>query len=224
MITLTGTLQTIAGGTALEGKVKLALRGYGGQVPVLPGKALFGDVSPDEIDTGSDGTFSTELWGNDAITPAGTYYVLTVFNLNGDIVQTNAYLIVGADRSIDVSTLQPIDPSTFFAQPLQPPNLVNRMVAVPWAANLILNGAAGLSFEIAPLQADTVLSFTAGVPGNLYTFITQQASNAAHVLSYDGTAIHGGSAINPTLSGRLVQTFVCRSNDTLDSIGTGVYL
>ena len=225
MITVNGTLQTIAGEAPEIGQLIVQLCGYGSQIPRIPGSGLFARTKalPVAVD-GTAGTFSVQLAANNLIVPSGTYYTFDLKDSNGSTVQINAYQILGADRTLDLSTLPPFDPSAVPVVPIPTPNIVNRMVAVPWAANLALSGAAGLSFEIAPLQADTTVAFAGGVPGNLYTLVLQQAADTPHAVTFDPATIHGGSPAPLTLAGRLIQTFVCRANGTLDSIGIGAYL
>lgn len=222
MITLTGTLQTITGGATTQGYVAVMLCGFGGQVPTIPGSAVLAEISPAPVAANANGAVSLTLYGNDKIAPAGTYYTLTVMDSNEDIVQVNAYQIVGSDRSLDISSLLPFDPTGLPAPPLPIP-IASRIVAMVWTPAPVFLGGAGLTFELAQMQGDTLLSFTGGVPGNLYVFITTQAGDVPRNLTY-GAMIHGGSPANPQLNGRLVQAFVCRSDLSLDSIGGGIYL
>src|ERR1700678_2530252 len=60
------------------------------------------------------GTISIPLWGNDVITPAGTYYSVAVIDDKKNVVQSAMYQFTGSG-TIDISTVSPIN-----LQPLPP--------------------------------------------------------------------------------------------------------
>jgi hypothetical protein len=109
-ITLTATLQDVTGATvgsaANPSKLCIALCGFGAYLPRVGGTSLIARVGPIYLES-TTGTFSTALWGNDAITPAGTYYTIALLDGQGNVVQSGAYQLTGAG-TFDLSSLLPI--------------------------------------------------------------------------------------------------------------------
>lgn len=109
-VTLTASLTDITGSEvgspANPAKVCIALCGYGPQLPRIGGTALIARPGPIYIES-PDGTFSERLWGNDVITPQGTYYTVAVLDGQGNVVQCAAYQL-GGSGTYDLSALTPI--------------------------------------------------------------------------------------------------------------------
>lgn len=109
-ITLTATIQDLTGSAlgsvANPAKLCIALCGFGAQLPRIVGTSLIGRPGPIYFETTS-GTFSVQLWGNDVITPAGTYYAISLIDANGNVVQSGAYQLTGGG-TFDLSSLSPI--------------------------------------------------------------------------------------------------------------------
>jgi hypothetical protein len=104
-ITLTATLQDVsganAGSTASPAVLRIALAGFGPVLPCIAGTSNLARVGPEDfIDDGTGVT--TTLWGNDVITPTGTYYAITLLDGDGNIVQCGAYRFSGTE-AIDLS-------------------------------------------------------------------------------------------------------------------------
>jgi hypothetical protein len=112
-ITLTATLDDIlgaaAGSTANPAKLRIALCGYGPVLPRIAGTAMLARIGPFDLQAASSSPISTPLWGNDQITPAGTYYTIEVLDGLGNIVQAGAYQFTGAG-TIDLSNAAQILP------------------------------------------------------------------------------------------------------------------
>lgn len=111
-ITLEATLQDISGNTAgtpaNPAKMRIALAGFGLTLPCIVGTSSLVRVGPkDYLDTGAGAT--AELWGNDVITPAGTYYAITLLDGDGNILQCGAYRFSGT-ATIDLSDAEQIIP------------------------------------------------------------------------------------------------------------------
>ena len=219
MATVTGTLQN-ALGDMIEGQVTVQLCGYGAMVPRANGTGLFGSVStlPADVPVSAAGLFTFEVTGNDAISPVGTYYTVTVSDANGDIVQVNAYQFLG-QQSYDLNLIDPFDPT----QPLPPlpPLITNLLLVVPFSATPEFPGDVYATFRIT-LNGD-VTSSTAPdtVQGNLYTFIIIQDAVGGHAFTWPTNFINP-SPINPDPNGGTVQTFVMGLND-LVAIGPATW-
>lgn len=115
-ITLTATLEDItgvaAGSTANPARIRIVLCGFGLTLPQIVGTSTIAKILHDELSTGA--AISVELWGNDVIAPAGTFYAITVFDGNNNVVQCGAYRFAGTE-TIDLSSAQQITPTNSLA-------------------------------------------------------------------------------------------------------------
>jgi hypothetical protein len=115
-ITLTATLDDLtgaaAGSTANPAKLRITLCGYGLTLPVITGTTTLAKVGPMSVySTGSP--ISTQLWGNDQITPANTYYSIEILDGEDNVVQCGAYVFTGT-ATIDLSNaIQVVPPYGF---------------------------------------------------------------------------------------------------------------
>lgn len=108
-ITVTGTLQDIFG-TALTGaQIVFMLCGYGAQLPRVSGTSLLAKTAPIAVTPNGSGVFSQSLWGNDAITPSGTFYTVALLDEQGNTIQIACYKFTGSG-SIDLSAQAPYNP------------------------------------------------------------------------------------------------------------------
>lgn len=106
--TLTATLQTIAGTAAGSApnpaKLEIVLCGFGLALPSIAGTSSLAQRKYPLLFP--DGTQAVQsLWGNDQISPAGTFYSITVIDGRGNVVQTGEYVLSGAGG--DLSELLP---------------------------------------------------------------------------------------------------------------------
>ena len=119
-ITLTATLEDItgvaAGTTANPAKLQIVLCNYGLTLPQIPGTSTIAKKTITESSTG--GEISVALWGNDVLTPVNsTYYAITVFDGEGNVVQSGNYQFTGT-QVIDLSEAPQVYP---VPQPPTPP-------------------------------------------------------------------------------------------------------
>lgn len=172
-ITLTATLDTLTGGaagsTANPAKLVVTLCNYDPHLPRIAGTAMVAAVVT--IARADDASqVSIPLWGNDVITPAGTYYNISIVDGQGNIVQSDNYQLTGSG-TIDLSALTPYVPSPFppnavtFADDIVPTGVINgfndtftlpQSPNPPSSLNLFLNGqrlTEGLGYV---LKANTI--------------------------------------------------------------------
>ena len=91
--------------------VEIALAGFGPLLPVIAGTGNLAKVGPLSQRLFYVGApITVQLWGNDVITPAGTYYVISIFDDQLNLLQTGAYVFAGS-ISADLSTLPQVFPS-----------------------------------------------------------------------------------------------------------------
>jgi hypothetical protein len=116
-ITLTAKLVDLsgvaAGTTANPAKLRIALVGYGPVIPEITGTATIDKPGPYFFfDTGAGigGGSGVLLWGNDQITPSGTFYEIAVLDGNDNVVQCGAYQFTGGPLTIDLSNATQIVP------------------------------------------------------------------------------------------------------------------
>ncbi len=98
--TLTQTLEDItgaaAGSTANPAKLRICLCGFGPVLPYIAGTALLAKVGPMDFYSTSSSPLVITLFGNDQITPAGTYYSIEVLDGEDNVVQCGAYVLTGS--------------------------------------------------------------------------------------------------------------------------------
>src|SRR5690348_879931 len=92
--TLTATLDDLTGvalgSLALAAKLRITLCGFGPVLPKITGTAMIAQAGPKSFfSTGSP--LSIPLWGNDQITPAGTFYTIEILDGEDNVVQCGAY-------------------------------------------------------------------------------------------------------------------------------------
>lgn len=102
--TVTGTLQDLTG-TANVGSIQFELVNFGANVPRVTGTGIIAQTSNTAVANGS-GVFSVTLWGNDQITPSGTYYNVNFLSSSGFLIASVPYSITGTGG--DLSSLAPL--------------------------------------------------------------------------------------------------------------------
>ena len=113
-ITLTATLLDYSGNTigtsAQPAWLRIALCGYLGVTPAVPGAGNIAKVTSWFVDIPFAGTMlSVKLWGNDQISPSGTYYCISVLDTQKNVVQTGVYEFTGT-VTVDLSNAPQIVP------------------------------------------------------------------------------------------------------------------
>jgi hypothetical protein len=155
-ITLTANLQDFTGqevgSPANPAKVSITLCGFGPSLPRVNGAAMIVRPGPVYIES-KDGSFTTLLWGNDVITPAGTYYTVALLDGQGNVVQCAAYQLTGSG-SHDLSTLPPI------VGPGQGPLLLPGLKT--WTQNVLV-GASSYTLPVTPYAGAPFMLFRSGM-------------------------------------------------------------
>jgi len=112
-ITLTATPLTIIGGADTPGYMRVTLCGYGPIIPCVPGSGELADAGVPQIvgpqDISPETPLSVLLYGNDVITPQGTFYEVAILDQNQEVVQANNYMFSGSG-TFDISELTPMLP------------------------------------------------------------------------------------------------------------------
>lgn len=110
-ITLSAQLNSILGGSALGGFLRITLCGFGPVMPAVPGNGMIADAGvPQTVGPqGGSGPLTQLLWGNDVITPATTFYEVAVLDQNKNPIQCGNYLFTGTG-TVDLSGAAQIVP------------------------------------------------------------------------------------------------------------------
>jgi len=112
MITLTANLESIVGGSESAGYLRITLCGFGPIQPSVPGSMLADAGVPQLVGPQQGSTpLSVQLYGNDVITPQGTFYEVAVLDQNQNVVQCGNYQFTGSgtvDLSQAVQLVQPM--------------------------------------------------------------------------------------------------------------------
>lgn len=111
-ITLTANLLDYSGvqiGTAARpAYLRVQLCGFGQSLPRVAGTGMLARVASNPQDIPYTGAqISVKLFGNDAITPAGTFYAISVLDSNQNVIQAGPYLLNGSG-TFDLSSLPPV--------------------------------------------------------------------------------------------------------------------
>jgi len=171
-ITFTATLKNILSANAVGARIKVTLAGYDNTLPEIPGYYLLGEVSED-IQANADGLVNASLWGNDVITPLNTFYLIQVYDGQGNCIAAGEYRLKGGGTQ-DLSTLAPLQsgqallfgavpngpqPGQAFMLPLPARAAGNGMLFYNGALQLLGNftvAGEGLHTEFATAAADTL--------------------------------------------------------------------
>jgi hypothetical protein len=241
-VTIVASMFDLLGAIQPNSTLTAQLCGYGSQVPRVAGTALIAKTSPLPVKAGVTGFISETIWGNDVITPAGTYYTFAVTDDRGNTIQLNAYQFAGVG-TFDLSNTalyDPQPPAIFAVNPvlLNPPgsalqtingsitingNLIvtgtinggGAIYTVPYAASVTFNGNLGGSFKLT-LSGDVVSSFVSNMAGKLIVpiRIIQDAVGGRNFAWPANVRGHGD--ISPAPNARSVQLFAVDTDGSMD--------
>lgn len=175
-ITLTATLDDLtgkaAGSLANPAKLRITLCAFGPVLPLITGTAMIAKTGPFAVYS-TGGIITTLLWGNDQITPDGTYYTIEVLDGQDNVVQIGAYVLTGTGTQ-DLSNLVqvippygfPIGDLAYLPCSVSTPGSVyvspGPVVAVAYNGALMPQAAlSGLSYTLGTDKVTITLNFTA---------------------------------------------------------------
>lgn len=149
-ITLNATFNSPSGDTGAGSELVIVLAGYGNATPTIMGSSILAPiVQPVPF---VDGSISQPIYGNDVITPSGTYYMIQFKDPNGNAVAANNYKLLGTGN-LDLSVAPTYDPGnipaaqgliyTLFAQGLPGTSALYRG---PWSSTTTYNKGDAVGF------------------------------------------------------------------------------
>jgi hypothetical protein len=104
-VTLTATLTDLLGNPN-AGKIVLTLDNYGSLLPQISGDSSLAPVAY-TAQADASGHISITIWGNYQISPAGTFYTVTLFSADGSFTQSVPY-VFPTTGTFDLSSLTPL--------------------------------------------------------------------------------------------------------------------
>lgn len=205
-ITLTFDLMDYSGqeiGTSIQpAYLRIILAGFGAVLPRISGTAMIGKVTswPGDIPYIGAGPQQVMLWGNDVITPLGTYYCISVLDDKRNIIQSGVYQFMGT-QTIALSAATQVAPS---------PGWVNTagIIIITFQQNLILPGTGSqMSIYQVTLTADVTSNVFAALTPGLIVFDIQQDAGGSHQWIWP-SIVEGGGTVNPLPTTKSTQLFV----------------
>ena len=201
-LTLTATLQDIEGNPDSGSYLEITLCGYGQELPHIAGTSMLAKIKYKALATA--GTISIPIWGNDVITPSGTYYSVAVVDDAKNVVQAGMYQFTGSG-TIDLSnapqlTLQPLPPT-----PPTPTSAIYVIVASSSTPTFTPTLAQVTTYDFTLNQNVTGSTASGFQEGQIIVFILRVAAPGGYTFAWPGT-IKNPPAVN-TAAGS-VSTFV----------------
>jgi hypothetical protein len=111
-ITLTANLESILAGAETSGWLQITLCGFGPVMPSVPGTGMLADAGIPQLAGPQVGStpISQLLYGNDVISPAGTFYSVAVMDSQQNVVQTGNYIFSGSGSQDLSNAIQIVPP------------------------------------------------------------------------------------------------------------------
>lgn len=111
-VTLTANLESILGGTAEKGYLRVTLCGFGPTIPRVIGTGILADAGiPRVIGPQVDNThpITQLLWGNDVITPDATFYEIAILDDSQNVIQAGLYQFLNAAGTVALDSAPQIE-------------------------------------------------------------------------------------------------------------------
>lgn len=210
-ITLTITLDDLQGAAigsvGSPAYVEIALANYGPILPRVSGTAMLAKVGPSAQKIPYLGTpITVHLFGNDVITPAGSYYVITVYDDQLNILQSGAYVFTGT-VSADLSILAQIFPSA--TSSVMGSEVTLQATATPTFDCRLVNGP--VEFYLVLTQNVTSSTLLPNFAGQIVIIRLQQDATGGRTFVWPTNVVSPG-AINSAPNAVTSQAFFVASN------------
>jgi hypothetical protein len=198
--------------------VEIALANFGPTLPRIAGTAMLAKVGPWSQRIPYEGApISVTLWGNDVITPAGTYYVITIFDDEMNVLQSGAYVFTGVIDA-DLSTLPQTFPSA--SSTVQGSEVTLAASATPTFNCALVNGPVEFNFLLTGnVTASTLLPNFAG---QIVMFRIVQNGTGGWTFTWP-TNVKNPGIVSPTAGATTSQAFFVGSDGNAYPIGPQTY-
>lgn len=199
--------------------VEIALCNFGAILPRILGTALLAKVGPATQKIPYVGVTLTglKLWGNDVITPAGTYYTITILDSDENILQSGAYVFTGTVTD-DLSNRAQIFPSA--TSSVMGSEVTLQATAMPSFDCRLVNGP--VEFYLVLTQNVTSSTLLPNFAGQLVIFRLQQDATGGWTFVWPVNVQNPG-VIDPDINAVTSQLFYVASNGYLYPLGPQTY-
>lgn len=206
-ITLNAHLETILATADEAGYLQIALCNFGLIPPCIPGVAMLANAGiPQTFGPQGGSPLSVQLWGNDVITPAGTFYSIAVLDGRKNIVQGGCYELTGAGP-YDLSNLAPILPVPYS---YPGPYVLNPAASGPLV--LSTGGWSGpIVFDVTLVGNVTSVAVLGLIRGQFVEFLIRQNGAGNHAWTWPAIA-HNTPVINAAPNSVSSSAFVVDNN------------
>lgn len=199
--------------------VEIALANYGATLPRIAGTAMLAKVGPASQRIPYEGTaISVSLWGNDVITPAGTYYVITILDDQLNILQSGAYEFTGTLSAVDLSTLPQTFPSA--TSSVQGSEVILQPTATPTFNCGLVNGP--VEFYLVLTENVTGSTLLPNFAGQIVMFRIQQNGTGGFTFVWP-TNVQNPGVISADPDVTTSQAFFVASNGNAYPLGPQTY-
>ena len=222
LITLTINLLDLQGNqigsVANPAFVEIALANFGPTLPRISGTGNLVKVGPVSQRIPYEGApLIVDLWGNDVITPAGTYYVISLFDDDLNLLQSGAYVFNGT-ISADLSTLPQSFPSA--ASTVMGAEVTLQPSATPTFNCGLVNGP--IEFYLLLTENVTASTLLPNFAGQIVLFRLVQNATGGWTFVWP-TNVKNASVIDGVANSTTAQAFFVAGNGNAYPLGPATY-
>jgi hypothetical protein len=206
------------GSAANPAFVEIALYGFGATLPRIAGTgnlARVGPLSQRLIYAGAE--ITVDLWGNDVITPAGTGYVISIFDDQLNLLQSGAYVFNGTIEA-DLSTLPQSFPSA--ASSVQGSEVTLQPSATPTFNCGLVNGP--VEFYLLLTENVTSSTLLPNFAGQIVLFRLVQNATGGWTFAWPSN-VKNASVIDGVAGSTTAQAFFVAGNGNAYPLGPATY-
>jgi hypothetical protein len=211
-ITLAGNLVDASGNPLAGGSLYVQLCSYGSQIPTVQQSGVIAQTNYIPTISGT-GAYSFSLYGNDQITPAGSYYVMLVRDASNNVVQCSAFRFIGT-QTVDLANVSPFNPV-----PPPVPSIPPWLVTIPFSALALFPAipAGYVMYEMTLTGVVTASEIQGTYPGQIVGLTIIQDSVGNHPFALPPNAL---TAEPVSLAPNAITTycFIVQQNGTLFSL------
>jgi len=198
--------------------VEIALANYGPTLPRIAGTGNLGKIGPTAQKLLYEGVpIVVDLWGNDVITPAGTYYVITIFDDQLNLLQSGAYVFDGTINA-DLSTLPQSFPSA--ASTVMGAEVTLQPSATPTFNCGLVNGP--VEFYLLLTENVTASTLLPNFAGQIVLFRLVQDATGGWTFAWP-TNVQNASVIHSAAGSTTAQAFFVAGNGNAYPLGPATY-